>query len=56
MQGKFDKYDCESYIGKVKMGMEPFGVKLKKIKVSTTINNAHQNNETPTHNKSIKEL
>jgi len=33
--------------------MDPFGVKLKKIKVSTTISKALRS---PTHNKNIKDL
>lgn len=53
MAGKYDHDDTEAYIIKVKNGMDPFGVKLKKIKVQTQVKGG---NSTPSHNKSIKDL
>ena len=33
MAGKYDKPDTEQFISKLKAGMNPFGVRLRKIKV-----------------------
>lgn len=51
--GQFDQIDCEMYIGKIKQGMNPFGVKLRKIKVSTIRKNK---TNSPTANRSIADL
>jgi hypothetical protein len=53
MAGKFDKIDTETYIAKIRNGMNPFGVRLRKIKVTTVIK---KKSNTPTGNLSIKEL
>ena len=49
-----DRVQAEEAIKKIRAGMEPFGVKLKKIKIETTIKKKTQV-ETPKQ-KSIKEL
>lgn len=53
MAGQYDKIDTEGYIAKIRAGMNPFGVRLRKIKVSKVIT---KRSNSPVGNKSIKDL